>query len=53
VGNDLWVSIDWKAQAVSVTRRPVVVGQPTEELGDGVLIDRDPDGCIVGVEVLA
>ena len=47
------VAIDFKAQALTVTlgAAPTV---RTEDLGNGVLIDRDTrDGRIVSVEVIA
>lgn len=52
VGADLWVTIDFKATAVAVVRRPAGPYGGTEELGSGVLIDRNEDGEIIGVEVL-
>lgn len=49
----LWVAIDFKAQAVAVTR----TGRPTrsvktEQLEAGVLIDRNANGDICCVELI-
>lgn len=51
---DLWVQIDYEASAVSIVRGDgrVIRSAETEDLGDGVLIDRNADGEIIAVEVL-
>lgn len=51
---DLWVQIDYEARAVSVVRGDgrIVRSALTENLGDGVLIDRNAEGEIIAVEVL-
>ena len=48
---DLWVSIDLEALALSVKKPGLAV--VTEDLGSGVLIDRDLEGRIVAVEMIA
>lgn len=52
VGN-LRVTIDFSAQAVSVTRQDFHRSARTEDLGQGFLIDRDDNGFVGGVEIVA
>lgn len=49
---DLWVAVDFEAGAVSVTRLPQRRSARTEELGNGFLVDRTPDGTVYSVEIL-
>lgn len=48
---DVLVAIDFEARAVSVTK--VGKSHKTEDLGGGFLIDRDDQGRVISVEVIA